>query len=289
MMGMLQQLQTALPPWAFEFLKFGNGLILLVVLFVPLERVFALKPQRVLREGWRTDVVYYFLTSILPGKIIVVPVIAALWLMHMVAPQGLAPSLADWPGWARFAFSMIVAEFGFYWGHRAMHASALLWRFHAVHHSAHELDWLVNTRAHPVDLILVRLCGYLPLYLLGLAQPAGSTLDWVPLLVTLVGSTWGYVLHANLRWPLAWCERIVATPAFHHWHHEHLGAGVTENANYAATLPLFDMLFGTFRASGAQWPERYGIDEKQPSALIDQVMAPFMGALEAYRKPGELR
>ncbi len=269
---------AALSPWAVELLRFGNGLILLIVLFVPLERLFALRPQRALRDAWRTDVAYYFLTSLLPGKIIVVPVAALLWVMHETVPQGLLPGLADLPGWARFALAMLVAELGFYWGHRAMHASATLWRFHAVHHSARQLDWLVNTRAHPVDLVVVRLCGYLPLYLFGLAQPAGNTLDWVPLLVTLVGSTWGYVLHANLRWRLAWLERIIATPIFHHWHHDHLGGGGAQHANYAATLPLMDILFGTFRASRSAWPERYGTDEPVPTALLDQVMAPFMGS-----------
>ena len=54
-MDTLHQLQTALPQWSFELLRFSNGLVLLVVLFVPLERLFALRPQRVLRRGWNTD------------------------------------------------------------------------------------------------------------------------------------------------------------------------------------------------------------------------------------------
>ena len=36
-----------------------------------------------------------------------------------------------------------------YWGHRLQHHSALLWRFHAVHHSAEHLDWLAAHREHP--------------------------------------------------------------------------------------------------------------------------------------------
>ena len=277
MTDVLHTVQAALPPWGFELLKFSNGLVLLVVLFVPLERLFALHRQRVLRRSWGVDTLYYFLTSMLPGKIIVVPVALLLWLMHDFAPHGLLPGLADLPGWARFALAMLVAELGFYWGHRAMHASDWLWRFHAVHHSASELDWLVNTRAHPLDLVIVRLCGYLPLYLLGLAQPAGDQLDWVPLVVTLVASTWGYVLHANLRWRMGWFERVIATPAFHHWHHDHQGSGGKRHSNYAATLPLMDLVFGSFRASRGEWPQRYGSDERVPAALVDQLMVPFMG------------
>src|ERR1035438_7661357 len=33
--------------------------------------------------------------------------------------------------------------------------------------SAEEIDWLVNTRAHPVDMVFTRLCGLVPLYVLG--------------------------------------------------------------------------------------------------------------------------
>jgi hypothetical protein len=35
------------------------GLAILAVIFVPLERLFALHPRRVLRQGWRTDVVHF--------------------------------------------------------------------------------------------------------------------------------------------------------------------------------------------------------------------------------------
>ena len=287
--GLLLGLQTALPAWAFDAVKFTNGLLLLVVLFVPLERLFALRPQRALRLAWGTDIAYYFITSLLPSKLIIATVALLLWLMHGFAPQGLFPGLAELPTALRFALALLVAELGFYWGHRAMHANGWLWRFHAVHHSAPTLDWLVNTRAHPVDLVITRLCGYLPLYVLGLAQPTGETLDWVPLLITLLASTWGYVLHANLRWPLAWLGRVVATPRFHHWHHAHHahhahpGTGGTQHSNYAATLPLMDLIFGTYLQDSGAWPERYGTDEPVPPALLDQLMSPFMGGAPKAR------
>lgn len=277
MIETLHAWQAGLPPLVFDFLKFFNGLVLLAVIFVPLERLFSLRPKAALRPGWRNDVAYYFLSSVLPNRLIVLPVAALLWALQSVAPQGLLPGLGQLPGWARFAAAMVFAEIGFYWGHRWLHASPRLWRFHAVHHSATELDWLVNTRAHPVDLVFVRLCGLLPLYVLGLAQSARGEVDWVALLVTLVGSLWGYVIHANLRWRFGWLEHVVATPAFHHWHHDHLGAGGRQHGNYAAFLPVLDRLFGTWRLPAEAWPRRYGTDEPVRPGLVDQIMAPFMG------------
>jgi hypothetical protein len=39
------------------------GLAILAVIFIPLERLFALHPRRVLRRGWRTDVVHYLVNG----------------------------------------------------------------------------------------------------------------------------------------------------------------------------------------------------------------------------------
>lgn len=239
-----------------------------------------------MRPGWGIDVAWYFLTSLLPARLLALPVAVLLWSLAGVAPQGLWPALGDLPAVPRFLVALVIAETGFYWGHRAMHGSALLWRFHAIHHSAPELDWLVNTRAHPVDWLLVRSCGLLPLYALGLARPQAGSPDWVPLLVTLVGSLWGYVIHANLRWRFPWLEEIVATPAFHHWHHQDLGPGGRRHGNFAATLPVLDRLFGTFHLPRDAWPERYGIGEPPLPTLVDQLLHPFMGP-ERGASPGD--
>jgi sterol desaturase/sphingolipid hydroxylase (fatty acid hydroxylase superfamily) len=37
----------------------------------------------------------------------------------------------------------------------------LLCWFHAVHHSAEEIDFLVNSRADPPDMMFTRLCRYI--------------------------------------------------------------------------------------------------------------------------------
>ena len=42
------------------------GLIVAALIFVPLERLFALRPeQRILRRGWRTDLVHFLFTRFL--------------------------------------------------------------------------------------------------------------------------------------------------------------------------------------------------------------------------------
>lgn len=95
--------------------------------------------------------------------------------------------------------------------------------------------------------------------------------------MTLVASLWGYVIHANLRWQWRWLQPWLTTPAFHHWHHQHLGPGDRGRGNFAAFLPVMDRLFGTWHLPAASWPERYGTDEPPLPTMLDELLAPFMG------------
>jgi sterol desaturase/sphingolipid hydroxylase (fatty acid hydroxylase superfamily) len=274
-METLRFLQRHLPSYAFDIVRLTNGLILLLVLFVPLERLFALRRQSVLRKGFARDLGYYFLSSLLPNRILALPLaVLALGLQRVQSPE-LALWIGDLPTWLRFAAALVVAEIGFYWGHRWMHQSAWLWRFHAIHHSATEMDWLVNTHAHPVDLLFTRVCGYVPLYLLGLAQASGNRVDWVPLLVALVGSIWGYFIHANVRVRLGWVEHVITTPGFHHWHHNQEGPE-HRHKNYAPMMPWVDRVFGTFYLDKTKWPAAYGIGGPTESGLLGQLVQPFL-------------
>jgi len=49
------------------------------------------------------------------------------------------------PSGTAFAIAVPIVFFGGYWGHRLSHTVPFLWRFHAVHHSIDEMDWLANT------------------------------------------------------------------------------------------------------------------------------------------------
>ncbi len=172
----------------------------------------------------------------------------------------------------RLGLSLVVGEIGFYWGHRWSHEIPFLWRFHAVHHSAEEMDWLVNTRAHPVDLVFTRMCGLIPMYVLGLAQP-GRAGDLISILVILAGTVWGFFIHSNLSWRLGPLEWLVSSPVFHHWHHTY---EQPLNRNFSPMLPWIDRLFGTYYVPKARWPSRYGTETPVGSGLARQLVLPLM-------------
>ena len=268
----MQQLVESAFSSLLPLLRLSLWLTILVVIFVPLERLFAAHPQKIWRAGIVTDLAYYFLNSLLPAMLLAAPISLLAWMVHRAVPGGFLDAVAALPLWARAALGLVAGEIGYYWGHRWSHEIPYLWRFHAIHHAAEEVDFLVNTRAHPVDMVFGRFCGLVPIYVLGLSGPIGPGGSTVAILVSLIGTVWGFFIHANLRWRFGPLEWLVSTPAFHHWHHTRTGP---LNRNYSSTLPWMDRIFGTYHLPRESWPEAYGIKAKLPQTLTEQLAYPL--------------
>jgi sterol desaturase/sphingolipid hydroxylase (fatty acid hydroxylase superfamily) len=252
---------TVLAPLQMLMIELARLLLwlaLVMAIFVPLERRFPQRRQPVLRPQFAADLGLFFLNGLLPKLLLALPLSALAWLFHSLAHSGYFAAMAAMPMRLRFVLALVVGDAGAYWGHRLSHELPLLWRWHRVHHSAEAMDWLVNTRAHPFDLCITRLSGLVPIYLLGLAQPSAGSFDMVPILYAIIGTIWSFFVHANLGLRFGALEGLVATPAFHHWHHAVDGA-VAANRNYAAMFPWIDRLFGSHWLPSRCWPERYGI------------------------------
>jgi sterol desaturase/sphingolipid hydroxylase (fatty acid hydroxylase superfamily) len=248
-------------------------LVLLLIVFVPLERIFGNRSQRVFRRSFGADLFYYFLNGVLPKLLLILPLSALSAALHHLVPLAFYSSIAEMPVWLRLSAALIVNEIGGYWGHRWMHEIPFLWRFHVIHHSAEEIDFLVTSKAHPVDLFFTKICATVPLYVLGLAQPMGNRVDFVPVAVTAFTMYWAYFLHANVTWRFGWLEWLVSTPAFHHWHHTNDGPELI-NKNYAALFPWMDKFFGTLYLPRV-WPEKYGSDTPIAADLPGQLLDPM--------------
>ena len=252
--------------------RLSMWLAIFAAIFVPIERVFALHSQKIFRKEIAVDLGYYFLNGLLPGLVLGPPISVAVLAIHHFIPGGVLGAIAAWPIWLKACATMMVGETAYYWAHRLSHQIPFLWRFHAVHHSAEQLDFLVNTRMHPVDLVWSRMIMLTPIFALGLANPVRFSDGLIATIILFSGSMWGYFIHSNVRWRLGPFEWLLTTPAFHHWHHTN--DGKRRDCNYASMFPWLDRVFGTHHLPEA-WPERYGIDEPMPDSLAGQFIHPL--------------
>ena len=258
-----------------DVVRLAVWLILLTIVFVPLERWFALRSPAS-RRPILPDLGLYFLNSLVPAAVLGVPMAAVAEVVARLTPSAYLAAVEALPFALRLVLGLIVAEIGTYWAHRWTHVSPFLWQFHAVHHAPPHVDWLINTRAHPFDIVFTRLCGLVPLYILGLGSSHGGPGQMLPVYITLFGTVWAFFIHANVRWRLGFLERIVATPAFHHWHHTN---DANRDRNFAALIPQVDRLFGTYYLPD-HWPPCYGIDAELPTSATRQLLEP-MGLVKA--------
>ena len=245
-----------------------KDLLLVCLIFVPLERLFALHPeQKIFRGGWQTDLGHVFATGVLVKFGLAISVVVISLAAERLTPTALRAAVAAQPIWLQFLEILLLADLGFYLAHRAFHAIPLLWRFHAVHHSIEELDWLAAHRVHPVDQILTKSASFLPIFSLGfLVEPI--------LLFALFYRWQALLIHSNVRigfGPLRW---VIASPQFHHWHHANCPDAIGKN--FAGQLPIWDLLFGTLHLPHGRMPQRYGTDDLVPRSYLAQMAYPFV-------------
>ncbi len=131
---------------------------------------------------------------------------------------------------------VLLYELGIWVWHSAMHKNNMLWRvFHQMHHSAERLDTYGAFYFSPFDMIGFTLLGTICFsFIIGLPAPAIT-------LILLITNFFSIFQHANIKTPV-WLGYIVQRPESHAIHHE---KGV--HAYNYSDLPLFDILFGTFR------------------------------------------
>jgi sterol desaturase/sphingolipid hydroxylase (fatty acid hydroxylase superfamily) len=172
------------------------------------------------------------------------------------------------PFWWQVAFYLLVSDFLLYWVHRIFHGASL-WRYHAIHHSAEDVDWTTAYRFHPINICFgTYMVDVLMLYA---GVPPAVLLYLVPLQTAIA-----LFVHANLNWTLGPLRYVVATPVFHRWHHTQPDEG--GNRNFAPTFAFWDVLFATFYMPPDRLPARYGVDDPQfPPGFLAQLAYPFTG------------
>lgn len=192
-----------------------------------LESLAPAQPQPPIR-GWRwLGTAGFMLMAVIatvPAAMIA-PYSAQLSLLPF-APLGMVPSALL----AYLVYSLLSYAF-----HRASHNVPWMWRtFHQLHHSPPRLDLAGAAFFHPLDMLVYAVLTAVTTALCGLDSGGAALLG-------LIAACFGFVQHLNVRTP--WALGVVfQRPEAHSLHHE---TGV--HAYNYSDLPLWDILFGTFR------------------------------------------
>ncbi len=259
-------LAAAIAVGLFAGLDGAVGVVALFVLVVPFEKLFRRHPHGVRRPGLRTDLTYALVSPVINAVGIVAAVVVAVAALPLWLPAlALRPLVTAQPGWLLTLESVLILDILIYWTHRWSHEIGFLWRFHAVHHSSERMDWISGVRAHPFDGFIIGA----PVVVMAIA---GFSLETVGIFAVL-SFVIGLFAHANVRWRLRFLHPIVMTPEFHHWHHANHPESI--HTNYSVFLPVWDIIWGTYRMPADERPVRYGIDDPVAESVTGQMLHPW--------------
>jgi sterol desaturase/sphingolipid hydroxylase (fatty acid hydroxylase superfamily) len=239
-----------------EFALYGAlAVALAYLLFRPLE---LLRPA----ERWndrravRTDVVYTLIhrVGIVPAILFVVLAPIGVMIDSYLRFQGYIPPeieqlvtpLFDHP-FATFLVYMVVLDFAEYWRHRLQHRLPWWWALHSLHHDQRQMTLWSDDRNHILDDVLAMAWSGTIAMLIDV--PPGE----YPLVLIgfrLVES----LAHTNVRLGFrGFGSALLVGPQYHRVHHsiEHAEPPFdrTRGCNFAVILPVWDVIFGTWRRS----------------------------------------
>jgi sterol desaturase/sphingolipid hydroxylase (fatty acid hydroxylase superfamily) len=167
---------------------------------------------------------YFFLSSYLP-----------LWYAELL-PTSQLIDLSGSNIYISAIAGILIYELGVYAWHKSMHHSNVLWKvFHQMHHSAERLDTYGAFYFSPFDM-----AGFTVIGTISFSFIAGMPAQAITIIL-LFTNFLSIFQHANIHTP-TWLGYIIQRPESHAVHH----ARGVHAFNYS-DLPLFDIIFGTFR------------------------------------------
>ncbi len=140
-------------------------------------------------------------------------------------------------------------DFIYYWNHRAMHTSRVLWAHHVAHHSSERFNLSTALRQPVADVLGV----YLPYGMLCFAGIRPSMIEQA----RAVNRLYQYWIHTDLIPKLGKAEEVLNTASHHRVHH---GSNIRYiDRNHGSILISWDRIFGTFAREDDDEPVIYGL------------------------------
>jgi sterol desaturase/sphingolipid hydroxylase (fatty acid hydroxylase superfamily) len=198
--------------------------------------------------------------------------VAAIPLLAAIVPE---PDIwpTSWPFVLQVFVSILIADLGITLVHRASHEVAVLWRFHAVHHSITRFYGLNGLMKHPLHQTVEMAAGVAPLILIGLPVDVASALALAVAIQLLLQ-------HSNADYRVGPAKYVLALNEGHRFHHlKWAGVG---DVNFGLFTLVWDHLMRTYSYDPSRRfdSSQLGMAAKPdyPTSYLRQMIYPFTRA-----------
>jgi len=139
--------------------------------------------------------------------------------------------------WAQWLVAFFAVDFVYYWWHRASHEVNFMWAAHVVHHQSEDYNLAVALRQALLTSFTI-LPFHAPLALLGIPPIVFAT-------TYALSTLYQFWIHTELMPKVGGIADKVLNLPHHHRVHHAINPRYLDK-NYAATLIVWDRLFGTY-------------------------------------------
>lgn len=158
-------------------------------------------------------------------------------LFPLLSPFSLEPNFTvHWNVLAAWVFSIVLADFIYYWFHRHTHTINILWACHVTHHSTEEMNLSVAFRGNAFQRIF-EYTYFLPMAMLGI--------PWEMFFLShRILKVYQFFVHTRFVGKLGFLELFMVTPSNHRVHHGTQRKYL--DRNHGGIFIIWDKLFGSF-------------------------------------------
>src|SRR5688572_26537016 len=99
----------------------GLSFIVLILIFLPMEKIFPAKKQKFFRPGWLLDLCFFVGQYFVWGALVIWALdYFGSWLDGII-PSSFRNKVAAQPWWLQVIEVIVLSDFIIYWGHRLQH------------------------------------------------------------------------------------------------------------------------------------------------------------------------
>jgi sterol desaturase/sphingolipid hydroxylase (fatty acid hydroxylase superfamily) len=272
---------------ALRVVVIGPVTLVILGVFLIVERVRPAQRRPLFARGYRQDLLYTVLNATLTVPLVVALTLSFSEVVNRSLPWLVLARIGAVPRWGAIAV-IFVAMDGCNWAaHLANHRVRALWRFHELHHSQEDMSVLTVFRTHPLIHV-----SYLIALVPGTVLVANGALP-TALLVIYAGVV--AFAHSNTNLGFGPLGRILVSPNYHRIHHRVNGRN---DVNLGFALTIWDQMAHravfptaeTIRADTGLVGRPLIVEQSGPrpghlSVFAAQLVAPFRPLRQSTRAP----